>query len=170
MIAIKNVEVSKMDFSASFQDSEKRKMGIVIFFFTLIFILSIVWAVWLRISVKSEVTLLIWFAVCFLGMFEILLLLRWQDGRTWMIAKKKNTVSYRNRFGKIKETHVDDITKIEVNRYARIRVFCKDGKVFLSRNLWEYPGMMDLVAVFRDNKRIFEFQDEDTEKQFWSMR
>ena len=44
MIAIKNVEVSKMDFSASFQDSEKRKMGIVIFFFTLIFILSIVWA------------------------------------------------------------------------------------------------------------------------------
>ena len=77
---------------------------------------------------------------------------------------------YQSRFGKIKETHVDDITKIEVNRYARIRVFCKDGKVFLSRNLWEYPGMMDLVAVFRDNKRIFEFQDEDTEKQFWSMR
>jgi hypothetical protein len=36
--------------------------------------------------------------------------------------------------------------------------------------LWEYPGMMDLVVVFWENKRVFEFQDEETEKQFWSMR
>ena len=27
--------------------------------------------------------------------------------------------------------------------------------------------MMELVTVFRDNKSIFEFQDEETEKQFW---
>lgn len=94
----------------------------------------------------------------------------WQDSRTWMIAKKENRISYRNRFGKIKETQVADITKVEVNRYARIKVFREGGKVFLSRNLWEYPGMTDLIAVFWNNKNIFEFQDEETEKQFWSMQ
>lgn len=155
-----------MDFRASFLDSEKRKMSIVVFFFTLIFMLSIVWTVWFQISVKSEVILLIWFVDYFLGMFEILLLFRWQDGRTWMISKKENDILYRNRFGKMKETHMVDIIKIEVNRYARIRVLCEDGKVFLSRNLWEYPGMMELVVLFWDNKSIFEYQDEETEKQF----
>ena len=156
-----------MDFNVSFQDSEKRKMGIVIFFFTLIFILSIMGAVWLQISWESEARFLIWFVVYFVGLFEIFLLLRWQDCKTWMIAKKENSISYRNRFGKIKETQVVDIIKVEVNRYARIKVFCEGDKVFLSRNLWEYPGMMELVTVFRDNKSIFGFQDEETEKQFW---
>ena len=156
-----------IDFNVSFQDSEKRKMNIVIFFFSLIFILSIMGAVWLQISWESEARFLIWFVVCFVGLFEIFLLLRWQDCKTWMIAKKENSISYRNRFGKIKETQVVDIIKVEVNRYARIKVFCEGDKVFLSRNLWEYPGMMELVTVFRDNKSIFEFQDEETEKQFW---
>lgn len=156
-----------MDFNVSFQDSEKRKMNIVIFFFTLIFILSIMGAVWLQISWESEARFLIWFVVYFVGLFEIFLLLRWQDCKTWMIAKKENSISYRNRFGKIKETQVVDIIKVEVNRYARIKVFCEGDKVFLSRNLWEYPGMMELVTVFRDNKSIFGFQDEETEKQFW---
>ena len=155
-----------MDFNISFQDCEKRKMNIVMFFFTLIFILSIMGAVWLQISVGSEARFLMWFVVCFVGLFEMLLLLRWQDCKTWMIAKKENSISYRNRFGKIKETQVVDIIKVEVNRYARIKVFCEGDKVFLSRNLWEYPGMMDLVTVFRDNKSIFEFQDEETEKLF----
>ena len=156
-----------MDFNVSFQDSEKRKMNIVIFFFSLIFILSIMGTVWLQISWESEARFLIWFVVYFVGLFEIFLLLRWQDCKTWMIAKKENSISYRNRFGKIKETQVVDIIKVEVNRYARIKVFCEGDKVFLSRNLWEYPGMMELVTVFRDNKSIFEFQDEETEKQFW---
>lgn len=156
-----------MDFNVSFQDSEKRKMNIVIFFFSLIFILSIMGAVWLQISWESEARFLIWFVVYFVGLFEIFLLLRWQDCKTWMIAKKENSISYRNRFGKIKETQVVDIIKVEVNRYARIKVFCEGDKVFLSRNLWEYPGMMELVTVFRDNKSIFGFQDEETEKQFW---
>ncbi len=156
-----------MDFNVSFQDSEKRKMNIVIFFFSLIFILSIMGAVWLQISWESEARFLIWFVVYFVGLFEIFLLLRWQDCKTWMIAKKENSISYRNRFGKIKETQVEDIIKVEVNRYARIKVFCEGDKVFLSRNLWEYPGMMELVTVFRDNKSIFGFQDEETEKQFW---
>ena len=156
-----------MDFNVSFQDSEKRKMNIVIFFFTLIFILSIMGAVWLQISVESEARFSIWFVVCFVGLFEIFLLIMWRDRKTWMIAKKENSISYRNRFGKIKETQVVDIIKVEVNRYARIKVFCEGDKVFLSRNLWEYPGMMDLVTVFRDNKSIFGFQDEETEKQFW---
>lgn len=156
-----------MDFNVSFQDSEKRKMNIVIFFFTLIFILSIMGAVWLQISVESEARFLIWFVVYFVGLFEIFLLIMWRDRKTWMIAKKENSISYRNRFGKIKETQVVDITKVEVNRYARIKVFCEGDKVFLSRNLWEYPGMMDFVTVFRDNKSIFEFQDEETEKLFW---
>ncbi len=97
-----------MDFSASFRDSEKRKMSIVVLIFTLIFILSIMGAVWIQISTESEGRFLIWFVIC--------------------------------------------------------------GKVFLSRNLWEYPGMMDLVAIFVDNKRIVEFQDEDTEKHFWSIQ
>lgn len=156
-----------MDFNVSFQDSEKRKMNIVIFFFSLIFILSIMGAVWLQISWESEARFLIWFVVYFVGLFEIFLLLRWQDCKTWMIAKKGNSISYRNRFGKIKETQVVDIIKVEVNRYARIKVFFEGDKVFLSRNLWEYPGMMELVTVFRDNKSIFGFQDEETEKQFW---
>ena len=156
-----------MDFNVSFQDSEKRKMNIVIFFFSLIFILSIMGAVWLQISWESEARFLIWFVVYFVGLFEIFLLLRWQDCKTWMIAKKENSISYRNRFGKIKETQVVDIIKVEVNRYARIKVFFEGDKVFLSRNLWEYPGMMELVTVFRDNKSIFGFQDEETEKQFW---
>ena len=156
-----------MDFNVSFQDSEKRKMNIVIFFFSLIFILSIMGAVWLQISWESEARFLIWFVVYFVGLFEIFLLLRWQDCKTWMIAKKENSISYRNRFGKIKETQVVDIIKVEVNCYARIKVFCEGDKVFLSRNLWEYPGMMELVTVFRDNKSIFGFQDEETEKQFW---
>jgi len=156
-----------MDFNVSFQDSEKRKMNIVIFFFSLIFILSIMGAVWLQISWESEARFLIWFVVYFVGLFEIFLLLRWQDCKTWMIAKKENSISYRNRFGKIKETQVVDIIKVEVNRYARIKVFCEGDKVFLSRNLWEYPGMMELVTVFRNNKSIFGFQDEETEKQFW---
>ena len=156
-----------MDFNVSFQDSEKRKMNIVIFFFTLIFILSIMGAVWLQISVESEARFLIWFVVYFVGLFEIFLLIMWRDRKTWMIAKKENSISYRNRFGKIKETQVVDIIKVEVNRYARIKVFCEGDKVFLSRNLWEYPGMIDLVTVFRDNKSIFEFQDEETEKLFW---
>ena len=156
-----------MNFNVSFQDSEKRKMNIVIFFFSLIFILSIMGAVWLQISWESEARFLIWFVVYFVGLFEIFLLLRWQDCKTWMIAKKENSISYRNRFGKIKETQVVDIIKVEVNRYARIKVFCEGDKVFLSRNLWEYPGMMELVTVFRDNKSIFGFQDEETEKQFW---
>ena len=156
-----------MDFNVSFRDSEKRKMNIVIFFFSLIFILSIMGAVWLQISWESEARFLIWFVVYFVGLFEIFLLLRWQDCKTWMIAKKENSISYRNRFGKIKETQVVDIIKVEVNRYARIKVFCEGDKVFLSRNLWEYPGMMELVTVFRDNKSIFGFQDEETEKQFW---
>lgn len=156
-----------MDFNVSFQDSEKRKMNIVIFFFTLIFILSIMGAVWLQISVESEARFLIWFVVYFVGLFELFLLIMWRDRKTWMIAKKENSISYRNRFGKIKETHVVDIIKVEVNRYARIKVFCEGDKVFLSRNLWEYPGMMDFVTVFRDNKSIFEFQDEETEKLFW---
>ena len=155
-----------IDFNVSFQDSEKRKMNIVIFFFSLIFILSIMGAVWLQISWESEARFLIWFVVYFVGLFEIFLLLRWQDCKTWMIAKKENSISYRNKFGKIKETQVVDIIKVEVNRYARIKVFCEGDKVFLSRNLWEYPGMMELVTVFRDNKSIFEFQDEETEKQF----
>ena len=155
-----------IDFNVSFQDSEKRKMNIVIFFFSLIFILSIMGAVWLQISWESEARFLIWFVVYFVGLFEIFLLLRWQDSKTWMIAKKENSISYRNKFGKIKETQVVDIIKVEVNRYARIKVFCEGDKVFLSRNLWEYPGMMELVTVFRDNKSIFEFQDEETEKQF----
>ena len=157
-----------MDFNVSFQDSEKRKMNIVIFFFSLIFILSIMGAVWLQISWESEARFLIWFVVYFVGLFEIFLLLRWQDCKTWMIAKKENSISYRNRFGKIKETQVVDIIKVEVNRYARIKVFCEGDKVFLSRNLWEYPGMMELVTVFRDNKSIFGFQDEETEKQSWA--
>ena len=156
-----------MDFNVSFQDSEKRKMNIVIFFFTLIFILSIMGAVWLQISVESEARFLIWFVVYFVGLFEIFLLIMWRDRKTWMIAKKENSISYRNRFGKIKETQVVDIIKVEVNRYARIKVFCEGDKVFLSRNLWEYPGMIDLVTGFRDNKSIFEFQDEETEKLFW---
>ncbi|MBE5942515.1 MAG: hypothetical protein E7264_08265 [Lachnospiraceae bacterium] len=156
-----------MDFNVSFQDSEKRKMNIVIFFFSLIFILSIMGAVWLQISWESEARFLIWFVVYFVGLFEIFLLLRWQDCKTWMIAKKENSISYRNRFGKIKETQVVDIIKVEVNRYARIKVLCEGDKVFLSRNLWEYPGMMELVTVFRNNKSIFGFQDEETEKQFW---
>ena len=156
-----------MDFNVSFRDSEKRKMNIVIFFFSLIFILSIMGAVWLQILWESEARFLIWFVVYFVGLFEIFLLLRWQDCKTWMIAKKENSISYRNRFGKIKETQVVDIIKVEVNRYARIKVFCEGDKVFLSRNLWEYPGMMELVTVFRDNKSIFGFQDEETEKQFW---
>ena len=155
-----------MDFNVSLQDSEKRKMNIVIFFFSLIFILSIMGAVWLQISWESEARFLIWFVVYFVGLFEIFLLLRWQDCKTWMIAKKENSISYRNRFGKIKETQVVDIIKVEVNRYVRIKVFCERDKVFLSRNLWEYPGMMELVTVFRDNKSIFGFQDEETEMQF----
>ena len=142
----------------------------VLLLFTVFFTISIMGAVWLQISVESEARFLIWFGVYFVGMFEILLLLMWQDSRTWMIAKKGNRISYRNRFGKIKEMQVADITKVEVNRYARIKVFREGGKVFLSRNLWEYPGMMDLIAVFGDNKVIFEFQDEETEKQFWSMQ
>ena len=117
-------KVRWIDFNVSFQDSEKRKMNIVIFFFSLIFILSIMGAVWLQISWESEARFLIWFVVCFVGLFEIFLLLRWQDCKTWMIAKKENSISYRNRFGKIKETQVVDIIKVEVNRYARIKVFC----------------------------------------------
>ena len=117
-------KVRWIDFNVSFQDSEKRKMNIVIFFFSLIFILSIMGAVWLQISWESEARFLIWFVVYFVGLFEIFLLLRWQDCKTWMIAKKENSISYRNRFGKIKETQVVDIIKVEVNRYARIKVFC----------------------------------------------
>lgn len=157
-----------MDFCISFRDDEKRKMNIVLFLFTVFFIMLIWGVAWFQISVKSEARFLIWFAVYFIGLFEVILFLMWRDSRTWMISQKDNRITYCNRAGKIKEIQVADITEVEVNRYARIRVYGKDGKVFLSRNLYEYPGMFDLVAALQQNASIFKFQNEETKEQFWN--
>lgn len=157
-----------MDFCISFSDHEKRKMNIALLLFTVFFIMSILGAVWIQISVKSEERFLIWFVVYFIGLFEVFLFLMWRDSRTWMISQKDNRITYCNRLGKIKEMQVADITKVEVNRYARIRICGEDGKVFLSRNLYEYPGMFNLVAALQENASVFKFQDEETKEQFWN--
>ncbi len=157
-----------MDFCISFSDHEKRKMNIAMLLFTVFFIISILGAAWIQISVKSEERFLIWFVVYFIGLFEVFLFLIWRDSRTWMISKKDNRITYCNRLGKIKEMQVADITKVEVNRYARIRVYGEDGKMFLSRNLYEYPGMFNLVAALQENASVFKFQDEETKEQFWN--
>lgn len=157
-----------MDFCISFSDHEKRKMNIALLLFNVFFIMSILGATWIQISVKSEERFLIWFVVYFIGLFEVFLFLIWRDSRTWMISKKDNRITYCNRLGKIKEMQVADITKVEVNRYARIRVYGEDGKMFLSRNLYEYPGMFNLVAALQENASVFKFQDEETKEQFWN--
>ena len=157
-----------MDFCISFSDHEKRKMNIALLLFNVFFIMSILAATWIQISVKSEERFLIWFVVYFIGLFEVFLFLIWRDSRTWMISKKDNRITYCNRLGKIKEMQMADITKVEVNRYARIRVYGEDGKMFLSRNLYEYPGMFNLVAALQKNASVFKFQDEETKEQFWN--
>ena len=97
-----------MDFCISFSDHEKRKMNIALLLFNVFFIMSILGATWIQISVKSEERFLIWFVVYFIGLFEVFLFLIWRDSRTWMISKKDNRITYCNRLGKIKEMQVAD--------------------------------------------------------------
>ena len=83
-----------MDFCISFSDHEKRKMYIALLLFNVFFIMSILGATWIQISVKSEERFLIWFVVYFIGLFEVFLFLIWRDSRTWMISQKDNRITY----------------------------------------------------------------------------
>lgn len=156
-----------MNFCCSYENHQKRKMDIFYFVFTAIFIITILVSIYISIVNTAEEKILVWFFAGFLGIGETLLSIIWIDYRTWMLSKSGDGISYRNRFGKIKEIQVINIAKICVNSYAKIRIYRDTGGVFLTRNLSEYPGMYELMLALQDKDSIFEFEDDVTKVRFW---
>ncbi len=155
-----------MNFCRTYEKHQKKKMNMVFLVYTSIFLSAIFLALYVTLSYTSEVRVLVWFVVGLLGIVEAILLAMWTDYRTWMLSKSGESISFCNRFRKMKEIQVNNIPRIYVNKYAKIRIYGENGKVFLERNLSEYPGMYELMLALKDKDSIFEFENDLTKEHF----
>jgi len=156
-----------MNFTYSFEKGEKKKIGMLMLIITIIFWCVLVGAILCQMYSKSEAKILIWVLVEVLLMFKLFAFYLWLDRKTWMISINGGSISFCNRWGRVKTIQISNISKVVVNQYGRIRLYGEEGKVFLTRNVFEYPGMVELIMTMSDRSSIFEYTDEEIKVSFW---
>lgn len=156
-------------FTYSFSDSQKKKATGWLVVTSILFVITIILVPILLEILPLDGKIFAWFPMELVTMVHVAMIFFWLDRKTWQITQKENGISFRNRLFHNKEVTICDIQKVSVNQYGRVQVYGEENKKFLTRNVFEYPGMVDLMLLLKESGCVYVFSNQEMEESFWNV-